>query len=479
MTRTSGTTSATEDAPTGTAESAESGGAAGAEEQFDEQFDEQLRLQFGADKRALELMRFSGRAMAARLPRLVGRATRLAWDTDRRATAALLGCQLASGLLQVGGLLATTGTISAIIGPGHITARLTAALPSVLVLAGTAGLRAVLGLAVSGMSQRLSPKVARAAERLLAVGGMEAELAAYDSPGYSDRWDAADRGAQTIQDLLSGAQNIIASAASLAAAAVVVCVLHPLLLPLLMLASLPQGIASVKGATAGYLATHETSSERRALFLLRWWMLDKNSADQVRSNHMAPFLIRRYDAIGARVDASNDRAVAIAARYGVIGALCGGLASCLTWGVLAVLLATGHIDVAKAGTAVFALRNAAGSLQGIIGYGGSVFRYGMFLDDWATYLDEVGGHALARGSADPGRATVIRAEAVGYRYEEAAEPALAGVDVEVRRGEIIALVGENGSGKTTLGRLLAGLFLPQEGAVTWDGQDTREPGRTR
>ena len=144
----------------------------------DEQFDEQLRMQFGADKRALALMRVSSRAMAVRLPRLVGRATRLAWDTDHRATGALLGCQIASGLLQVGGLLATTGTISAIIGPGHITARLTAALPSVLVLAGTAGLRAVLGLAIGGLSQRLSPKVARAAERLLAVGGMDAELAA-------------------------------------------------------------------------------------------------------------------------------------------------------------------------------------------------------------------------------------------------------------------------------------------------------------
>jgi ATP-binding cassette subfamily B protein len=449
-------------------------GAAPAEQQEQKQSDERLRLQFGADKRAAEIMRVSNREMAARLPRLVGRAVRLAWDTDHRATAALLGCQLASGLLQAAGLLATTGTISAIIGPGDIAARLAAALPSVLVMAGTAGLRAVLGLAVSGLSQRLSPKVARAAERLLAVRGMNAELAAYDSPGYSDRWDAADRGAQSIQDLLTGAQNIIASAASLVAAAVVVCFLHPLLLPLLVLASLPQGIASVKGAAAGYLATHETSSERRALYLMRWWMLDKNAADQVRSNNMGPFLISRYDAIGARVDACNDRAVAVAARYGVLGALCGGLASCLTWGALAALLATGHIGVAKAGTAVFALRNAAASLQGIIGYGSSVFRYGMFLDDWATYIDEAGGHALARGTRDPGRAEVIRAESVGYRYEEAAEPALCGVDVELRRGEIIALVGENGSGKTTLGRLLSGLFLPHEGAVTWDGHDTRE-----
>ena len=39
----------------------------------------------------------------------------------------------------------------------------------------------------------------------------------------------------------------------------------------------------------------------------------------------------------------------------------------------------------------------------------------------------------------------------------------------MRKGEVLALVGENGSGKTTLSKLLTGLYLPSEGAVTWDG----------
>ena len=40
--------------------------------------------------------------------------------------------------------------------------------------------------------------------------------------------------------------------------------------------------------------------------------------------------------------------------------------------------------------------------------------------------------------------------------------------------EVVALVGANGSGKTTLAKLLAGLYLPGEGRVCWDGRDTRE-----
>ncbi|MBC3840746.1 ABC transporter ATP-binding protein [Streptacidiphilus sp. 4-A2] len=418
-------------------------------------------------------MKASSRTMALRLPRLVRRAMALAWSTDSRSTGWLLACQIASGALQAGGLLAMTGAIAALIAPGHIATRLDHALPSIAVLAVAAGLRALLGIAVASLGLRLSPKISRQAEVLLLEAVMDAELSAYDHSGFNDRWDAANRGAQTAQDLLSTAQNVTASMASLIASFVVVTLLYPGLLPLLLLASLPQGIAGVKGAVASYVATVETSNERRALDVLRWYMADKMVADQIRSNTMSGFLLGRYHRVGARVDEMNDRAALASARYGVIGALCGGLASGLVWVVLGLLLATGHIGIASAGTAVFALRNASQSMQGIIGYGTTLFRMGLFLDDWAAFLDEAGGHQLNRGTQAAGRPLVIRADNVSYTYPESDEPSLDGVTIEVRKGEIIALIGENGSGKTTLSRLLAGLFIPTGGSVLWDGTDTR------
>jgi peptide/nickel transport system ATP-binding protein len=47
--------------------------------------------------------------------------------------------------------------------------------------------------------------------------------------------------------------------------------------------------------------------------------------------------------------------------------------------------------------------------------------------------------------------------------------AVAGVDLEVRRGEIVALVGQSGSGKTTLARTILGLRQPTSGRVVYDG----------
>jgi ABC-type multidrug transport system fused ATPase/permease subunit len=66
----------------------------------------------------------------------------------------------------------------------------------------------------------------------------------------------------------------------------------------------------------------------------------------------------------------------------------------------------------------------------------------------------------------------------GYPGTDGA-PVLDGLDMEIRPGELLAIVGLNGAGKSTLIKLLAGLYPPDRGRITADGGDLRdlEPGR--
>ncbi|MEU9121116.1 ATP-binding cassette domain-containing protein [Streptomyces sp. NPDC048506] len=65
----------------------------------------------------------------------------------------------------------------------------------------------------------------------------------------------------------------------------------------------------------------------------------------------------------------------------------------------------------------------------------------------------------------------IRLEDVTYRYPGKEEPAVEGVSLSLRRGEILAIVGVNGSGKSTLTRLITGIYLADKGRVTWNDVD--------
>ena len=68
----------------------------------------------------------------------------------------------------------------------------------------------------------------------------------------------------------------------------------------------------------------------------------------------------------------------------------------------------------------------------------------------------------------------------GLRKSYRATPVLDGVDLEVRRGEIFALLGANGAGKTTTVNILTTLIKPDAGSATIDGYDVvREPARAR
>ena len=67
---------------------------------------------------------------------------------------------------------------------------------------------------------------------------------------------------------------------------------------------------------------------------------------------------------------------------------------------------------------------------------------------------------------------MFRAENLVKRFED--KTALDGLNTEIRRGCIYGLVGPNGSGKSTLMRLMCGVYRPDGGRVTLEGEDIFE-----
>jgi NitT/TauT family transport system ATP-binding protein len=79
--------------------------------------------------------------------------------------------------------------------------------------------------------------------------------------------------------------------------------------------------------------------------------------------------------------------------------------------------------------------------------------------------------SVATGDADP----LLRFAGVSLAF--AGRPILAGIDLEITRGEIVSLVGPSGCGKTTALRIATGLLAPTTGAVTFEGAPILGPRR--
>jgi len=68
----------------------------------------------------------------------------------------------------------------------------------------------------------------------------------------------------------------------------------------------------------------------------------------------------------------------------------------------------------------------------------------------------------------------VRFENVSFSYPDSPQAALKDVSLEIAPGDRVAIVGRVGSGKTTIGKMIAKLFVPDEGAIFIDGADIRQ-----
>lgn len=91
------------------------------------------------------------------------------------------------------------------------------------------------------------------------------------------------------------------------------------------------------------------------------------------------------------------------------------------------------------------------------------------------YLDELERDpALTEEKIEVGD---IRFDNVTFTYPGTERPALQGINLTIKKGEKIAIVGENGSGKTTFINLLCGMFEPDSGRILVDGKDMSDNAR--
>ncbi|MFG2107571.1 ABC transporter ATP-binding protein [Micromonospora chersina] len=425
--------------------------------------------------RATELAHTGFWAVARRLPALVREAVALAWATSRRDTLTSIGLNVAAGVLTTLGLLATTGVLQQLFAAGPTPDRIRAAVPALTVAAAAVTARGALTVAAGWAQARLIPQINHAVELRLFETTSAVELAAFDDAGFAEEMvRARDRGLAEAGAIVTDTVNLVTGVVGVAATAAAVTVIHPLLLPCLLAAAAPEAVTAVRMARRQHLDWLARVTRQRRKWMLGDLMAHRHTAAEIRAYQMREFLLAEFHRVMSLETRAELRLARAQTMTRAVGLSVTGVAAFGLYAVLGGLLLSGVVALAAAATALLALQSARAGVRTAVFATNSLYEDALYYQDYRDFLDRARRRVPTGGTRPVDGFDRIDLDRVSLRYPDTEAAAVDEVSLTVRRGEVIALVGENGSGKTTLAKLIAGLYRPTAGVIRWDGVDTAE-----
>ncbi len=249
----------------------------------------------------------------------------------------------------------------------------------------------------------------------------------------------------------------------------------PWAVALLIVAGLPAFLAEAKFSGEAFRLFRWRAPESRMQIYLESVLAREDYAKEVKLFELGPRFLDRYRDIFTRLY-REDRDLTL--RRDAWGFGLGLLGTATLYGGyvwIAVETVLGAMTVGQMTMYLMLFRQGQSAVSAALSAVGGLYEDNLYLSNLFEYLEQpVARRGGARAAAGPDPGDGIRFEGVEFIYPGATAPALSAIDLHVRPGESLALVGQNGSGKTTLIKLLTRLYEPTRGRILLDGLDLKD-----
>jgi ATP-binding cassette, subfamily B, bacterial len=415
------------------------------------------------------------RKSVGRLSRLIARSLSMVWQSARRPFVALIGLQILNAIALIFQVIAIELALKAVLAVTNSAGVSWSLMQPVLLLAGVTALTAVIASIQIGIGRYAGELVAAAMwQRVLHVA-TRVDLRKFESARFYDRLQRVQASALTRPyQITSGLVATIGAALASIGLVVAVALIYPALLPLLLIGGVPVLITSRRQSDLEFDFLVQQTQSLRLRTYLTWVQTGRDEAKEVRAFGLARNFGKRLETLYADYLRDLAQHLLRRSRLGALGSLGSAVLLALTLLLLVWLISAGRLGIAEAVAALVAIRLLAGQVQHGLSGVQAIFESGLFIDDLDGFLTLApAAEGGTRQGAPPAEFHRIRTDAVSFSYPGRSQFALQAANIEINRGEVVALVGKNGSGKTTLAKVIAGLYEPGSGAVRWDGMDVR------
>ena len=394
---------------------------------------------------------------------------RMAWEADPSGLLVLVAMQSVTTAAEVAQLLASRDVVDGLVEGdrrGTQARRL-------LVLGGL-GLVTTAGKSVRGVwGQPVGQAATRQTEGRILDVVAAMELADVEDPAFQDRLQRALMGAQQQSMLFNQALSVPQAFLGLVGALGAMSTSDRALVPLAVAGSVPRWLIMRKVQDPNAAMWRRGGGrDMRHSGMMRHLLTGAGAAHELRAFDSTPFLRRRHDELAQDAAATQAEMYRKNARRELLGAVLGRAADAPAATRLLLRVTRKESSVADAVAGGMAVRKAAGGVQRIVDAINTVCRAAAATVDFRNFVDGPPPRPVGRKPPRDFRRIVVRDLCFTYPGRDA--PVLDGVDLEVRQGEVVALVGENGSGKTTLAKILCSLYQPSKGTIHWDDVDVAD-----
>ena len=413
----------------------------------------------------LGVFRYSGRALA------------LVWTTSRALTAALAVLTLLAGALP-----AAVAWVGALIVDAVVAASAAVAaerVPDVgkvfTLVAFEALLVVVIAAAQRGISLCQSLLRALLGQRvnvMILEKALTLELPQFEDSEFYDKLTRARREASSRPlSLVMRTFGLAQNAVSLVTFGVLLVQFSPWAVALLALAGLPAFVAETKFSGDAFRLFRWRSPETRMQMYLETVIAREDHVKEVKLFGLGPLLLQRYRDIFARLYREDRNLTIRRDGWGLLLGLVATGAFYAAYAWIAYAAVMGRITLGEMTMYLMLFRQGQAAVSASLSAIGGMYEDNLYLSTLYEYLDTPVPAKTGALESGPRPDDGIRFEHVTFTYPGAEQPTLVDIDLHVKRGESLALVGENGAGKTTLIKLLTRLYRPDTGRILLDGLD--------
>jgi len=349
-------------------------------------------------------------------------------------------------------------------------------LPIVIGLWLATGIQRAIG-AYSGYGRNLFVRrVQLEAERRLLAQASKLDLGHFDNSDWHDRLARAKRDISWRPgDLTWSVLGLSGNIVTILLMASLLASLHYVLVMLALAAAILSLMLERRVTSRLYEFFYKETPEERERDYVGDLLVQPRTTKEIRAYVLADYLLGRHTGMSESLFRLRADMYRSGTRISILSGLVTGTALALAYVFVAVKGASGEIDPGGVVLVIGAFTSVSSTLANISSTFVSVDQHTTFLDDYFSFLAIDPLIPVPNPPRPlPDAISSIDFDNVTFTYPGGREPAVAGLTLNIRAGELIALVGENGAGKSTLVKLLLRFYDTDQGAVHVGGVNLKD-----